>query len=101
MELNEYQQLSIGPNQNQGNTSSPRRSRSGSDYAPTEVEIVSNLNGQSWAEYRPSIAGMDKSFESRYLARTKTPLKATIQGKVYNFLERPTGWKCFIYHFTV
>lgn len=25
----------------------------------------------------------------------------TLQGKIYNFLERPTGWKCFIYHFTV
>uniref|UniRef100_A0A8C7X851 Potassium voltage-gated channel subfamily KQT member 1 n=1 Tax=Oryzias sinensis TaxID=183150 RepID=A0A8C7X851_9TELE len=24
-----------------------------------------------------------------------------IQGRVYNFLERPTGWKCFVYHFTV
>lgn len=24
-----------------------------------------------------------------------------IQGKVYNFLERPTGWKCFMYHFMV
>jgi len=24
-----------------------------------------------------------------------------IQGKIYNFLERPTGWKCFVYHFTV
>ena len=21
--------------------------------------------------------------------------------KIYNFLERPTGWKCFAYHFTV
>ena len=27
--------------------------------------------------------------------------KHTFQGTVYNFLERPTGWKCFIYHFTV
>ncbi|XP_067849804.1 potassium voltage-gated channel subfamily KQT member 1 isoform X2 [Heptranchias perlo] len=27
--------------------------------------------------------------------------KANIQGRTYNFLERPTGWKCFIYHFTV
>ena len=44
---------------------------------------------------------VDKGFESRYLARTKIPIKTTIQGKVYNFLERPTGWKCFIYHFTV
>jgi len=24
-----------------------------------------------------------------------------VQGKIYNFLERPTGWKCFVYHFTV
>uniref|UniRef100_A0A3B4AKZ3 Potassium voltage-gated channel subfamily KQT member 1 n=1 Tax=Periophthalmus magnuspinnatus TaxID=409849 RepID=A0A3B4AKZ3_9GOBI len=24
-----------------------------------------------------------------------------VQGKVYNFLERPTGWKCFLYHFSV
>ena len=28
-------------------------------------------------------------------------IKTTFQGKVYNFLERPTGWKCFLYHFTV
>ncbi|KAG8142728.1 hypothetical protein E2320_005927, partial [Naja naja] len=27
--------------------------------------------------------------------------KTSMQGDVYNFLERPTGWKCFIYHFTV
>ncbi|GFO19192.1 potassium voltage-gated channel subfamily kqt member 1 [Plakobranchus ocellatus] len=27
--------------------------------------------------------------------------KTSIQSRIYNFLERPTGWKCFIYHFTV
>ncbi|XP_068165728.1 potassium voltage-gated channel subfamily KQT member 1.1 isoform X2 [Antennarius striatus] len=27
--------------------------------------------------------------------------RAYVQGRVYNFLERPTGWKCFVYHFTV
>ncbi|XP_022245149.1 potassium voltage-gated channel subfamily KQT member 1-like isoform X2 [Limulus polyphemus] len=31
----------------------------------------------------------------------KKHAKVTFQGKVYNFLERPTGWKCFVYHFTV
>ncbi|XP_054054663.1 potassium voltage-gated channel subfamily KQT member 1-like isoform X3 [Rissa tridactyla] len=36
-----------------------------------------------------------KCFHSRYLTKTST------QGDVYNFLERPSGWKCFIYHFTV
>ena len=25
----------------------------------------------------------------------------TVQARIYNFLERPTGWKCFIYHFAV
>lgn len=24
-----------------------------------------------------------------------------LKAKIYNFLERPTGWKCFVYHFTV
>ncbi|XP_075874275.1 potassium voltage-gated channel subfamily KQT member 1.1 isoform X2 [Nelusetta ayraudi] len=27
--------------------------------------------------------------------------RAYVQGRVYNFLERPSGWKCFAYHFTV
>ncbi|XP_041364679.1 potassium voltage-gated channel subfamily KQT member 1-like [Gigantopelta aegis] len=27
--------------------------------------------------------------------------KTSAQARIYNFLERPTGWKCFIYHFTV
>ncbi|XP_060532109.1 uncharacterized protein LOC132705513 [Cylas formicarius] len=27
--------------------------------------------------------------------------RATFQGQVYNFLERPDNWKCFVYHFIV
>ncbi|XP_053834653.1 potassium voltage-gated channel subfamily KQT member 1-like [Vidua macroura] len=34
-------------------------------------------------------------FQSQYLTKTST------QGQIYNFLERPSGWKCFIYHFAV
>ncbi|XP_063251420.1 potassium voltage-gated channel subfamily KQT member 1-like isoform X3 [Prinia subflava] len=34
-------------------------------------------------------------FQSPHLTKTST------QGRVYNFLERPSGWKCFIYHFAV
>ncbi|XP_054721247.1 potassium voltage-gated channel subfamily KQT member 1-like [Uloborus diversus] len=48
------------------------------------------------------------SLDSRSLWKTcyvfregRKSVKMTFQGKVYNFLERPTGWKCFIYHFTV
>jgi hypothetical protein len=36
-----------------------------------------------------------------FSANRKNHLMTTVQGQVYNFLERPTGWKCFIYHFTV
>uniref|UniRef100_A0A670HPZ5 Potassium voltage-gated channel subfamily KQT member 1 n=1 Tax=Podarcis muralis TaxID=64176 RepID=A0A670HPZ5_PODMU len=36
-----------------------------------------------------------KCFYGPYLTKT------SMQGDVYNFLERPSGWKCFIYHFAV
>ncbi|XP_077420464.1 potassium voltage-gated channel subfamily KQT member 1.1 [Vanacampus margaritifer] len=39
---------------------------------------------------------------SVYSSRVRPVLThAYIQGRVYNFLERPSGWKCFVYHFTV
>ena len=36
-----------------------------------------------------------------YHNHIKKGMKNTFKGAVYNFLERPTGWKCFVYHFTV
>lgn len=33
--------------------------------------------------------------------KEKKPPMTTMQAKVYNFLERPTGWGCFAYHFSV
>jgi len=39
----------------------------------------------------------DKENNLKYNA----PKKAALKAKVYNFLERPSGWLCFIYHFTV
>ncbi|KAM6157500.1 potassium voltage-gated channel subfamily KQT member 1 isoform 3-T3 [Rhynchocyon petersi] len=38
---------------------------------------------------------------SIYSARRPLLARTHVQGRVYNFLERPTGWKCFVYHFTV
>ncbi|XP_053721929.1 potassium voltage-gated channel subfamily KQT member 1-like [Synchiropus splendidus] len=39
---------------------------------------------------------------SVYSTGARPPLTcASIQGRVYNFLERPSGWKCFAYHFLV
>ena len=82
------------------------RGRRGSNngYHAMDPDLGFTTNSSQWNEVHRGSVGVppvDKSFESRYLARTKIPIKTTIQGKVYNFLERPTGWKCFIYHFTV
>ncbi|XP_035646672.1 potassium voltage-gated channel subfamily KQT member 1-like [Oncorhynchus keta] len=57
---------------------------------------------------RPSICGPNppphppasrllssKHFQSPYITKT------SMQGDVYNFLERPTGLRCFLYHFLV
>ncbi|XP_061466148.1 potassium voltage-gated channel subfamily KQT member 1 isoform X2 [Rhineura floridana] len=48
---------------------------------------------------RPPV-GLDPRV-SIYSVRRPLLSRSNIQGRVYNFLERPTGWKCFIYHFTV
>ncbi|XP_042528517.1 potassium voltage-gated channel subfamily KQT member 1 isoform X1 [Dipodomys spectabilis] len=38
---------------------------------------------------------------SIYSARRPLLARTHVQGRVYNFLERPTGWRCFVYHFAV
>lgn len=38
---------------------------------------------------------------SVYSATRPVLTRGYLQGRVYNFLERPSGWKCFVYHFTV
>uniref|UniRef100_A0A914XL38 Potassium voltage-gated channel subfamily KQT member 1 n=1 Tax=Plectus sambesii TaxID=2011161 RepID=A0A914XL38_9BILA len=44
----------------------------------------------------------EKVFESHFRnVRDRKLNKATMKSKIYNFLERPTGWRCFIYHFSV
>ncbi|XP_065695757.1 potassium voltage-gated channel subfamily KQT member 1 isoform X3 [Patagioenas fasciata] len=48
---------------------------------------------------RPPVS-LDPRF-SIYSLRKPLLSRSHVQGRVYNFLERPTGWKCFVYHFTV
>ncbi|XP_051885235.1 potassium voltage-gated channel subfamily KQT member 1 [Pristis pectinata] len=95
---------------------------SGPVCRPTMLEMSENASRQR--SHRPECAA-DKTPESRgadevvidppippkaitlpnqmsvYSARKPLFSKVNIQGRTYNFLERPTGWKCFIYHFTV
>ncbi|XP_009703027.1 PREDICTED: potassium voltage-gated channel subfamily KQT member 1-like, partial [Cariama cristata] len=79
----QYSSVAVDPETSVNNGSGiPRSPKEGTKTATlTENEV-----------YR---ACTTKCFHSRYLTKTST------QGDVYNFLERPSGWKCFIYHFTV
>ncbi|KAK6168906.1 hypothetical protein SNE40_020065 [Patella caerulea] len=67
---------------------------------PSDSEPI-NPSAVAWDEYKPVISQMDKFIETQYRQRLKNNVRATLQNKMYNFLERPTGWKCFVYHFTV
>jgi len=35
------------------------------------------------------------------IRRDRRSVRVLMQTKIYNFLERPTGWRCFLYHFCV
>jgi len=52
---------------------------------------------------QPTDGGMPAAadFISSFRQGKKTALHTNFQTQVYNFLERPTGWKCFLYHFSV
>ncbi|KAK7107524.1 hypothetical protein V1264_015433 [Littorina saxatilis] len=82
------------------------------NIVPEHLEVDCNTSSSS--TFIPSI---DSKFLSAQTDRTYNEMlqkrmsnnqafnrihsKNSIQSRVYNFLERPTGWKCFIYHFTV
>ncbi|XP_065813075.1 potassium voltage-gated channel subfamily KQT member 1 isoform X2 [Labrus bergylta] len=55
---------------------------------PSITTIQQPLPLSSWLHHH------QKEFQSPYI-------KTSMQGDVYNFLERPAGLKCFLYHFLV
>ncbi|XP_069018426.1 potassium voltage-gated channel subfamily KQT member 1 [Embiotoca jacksoni] len=54
---------------------------------PSVTSVQPSLPRSSWLHHQ-------KNFQSPYI-------KTSMQGDVYNFLERPAGLKCFLYHFLV
>lgn len=55
---------------------------------PSTTSVPPPLPPSSWLHHH------QKNFRSPYI-------KTSMQGDVYNFLERPAGLKCFLYHFLV
>lgn len=56
---------------------------------PSITSVPPPLPRSSWLLHQNQ-----KDFQSPYI-------KTSMQGDVYNFLERPAGLKCFLYHFLV
>ncbi|XP_063707723.1 uncharacterized protein LOC134836449 [Culicoides brevitarsis] len=58
----------------------------------TGIQLSMDKGLHEWGEATRSFV---KAQQRRHAGR------ATFQGKIYNFLERPTGIRCFLYHFVV
>ncbi|OXU20905.1 hypothetical protein TSAR_012633 [Trichomalopsis sarcophagae] len=73
-----------------------------SDTTTLQSDNVDALTGVDPRLQLGSVSGDRNTWEGRYRVKEhRRAGKATFQGQVYNFLERPTGWKCFLYHFSV
>uniref|UniRef100_A0A6Q2X1S1 Potassium voltage-gated channel subfamily KQT member 1 n=1 Tax=Esox lucius TaxID=8010 RepID=A0A6Q2X1S1_ESOLU len=73
-------------------------------YDPFSESSVSGITIHAMVT-RPSVSHMPgvnlNPRMSVYSTAPRLLSRAHIQGRVYNFLERPSGWKCFVYHFCV
>uniref|UniRef100_A0A3B3ZQZ7 Potassium voltage-gated channel subfamily KQT member 1 n=1 Tax=Periophthalmus magnuspinnatus TaxID=409849 RepID=A0A3B3ZQZ7_9GOBI len=71
----------------------PDRSR----YSPVSLELdPTAVNNGSGIPRCPPVDTKDPALQI-----TSPYIKTSMQGDVYNFLERPAGLKCFLYHFLV
>lgn len=66
---------------------------------------LANLSGseakKSLPQFLINFPNITRKSSTHNLNYTHTHPKTNMQAQFYNFLERPTGWKCFLYHFTV
>jgi len=56
---------------------------------------------QSFPTLKLTDGDVHADFMSTMPQGKRSPFHQNFQTQVYNFLERPTGWKCFLYHFSV
>ncbi|XP_066954825.1 potassium voltage-gated channel subfamily KQT member 1-like isoform X7 [Macrobrachium rosenbergii] len=79
----------------------PKPSSPGVTFSDTpSIHPESTRNGRAGGLVA-SVMDARTIWETRYVLKERKTVKTTFQGRVYNFLERPTGWKCFLYHFSV
>lgn len=72
------------------------------DRSSVDSEFIGCSDGDAEeVEHRQTGNAAERLLDTSFRMRLKKQMNTSVQVKVYNFLERPTGWKCFIYHFTV
>ena len=76
----------------------PSRSRVASNAAETSTQKERDSLTQSVSDVLSISA--DELMRGRRRDRMSS-WRVLLQTKIYNFLERPTGWRCFLYHFCV
>jgi len=76
----------------------PFRHRTASSSIDTGLQKDQNSPTQSVPDVLSASA--DELAINRRRER-KTSMRVLLQTKIYNFLERPTGCRCFLYHFCV
>ena len=70
------------------------RLQSSSEFLSTNTPLMSAKISRTYNEMLENSGSMRLSFY-------RSNSKKSLQLRIYNFLERPTGWLCFGYHFTV
>ena len=97
-------------NSNKNNQSADNMSfRKGAKINSVDKESVAENGSEdtefertnSFKRFSDRLANLPAQAFRRMNGTSTSPTKSNLQAQVYNFLERPTGWKCFIYHFTV
>ncbi|KAG0712782.1 Potassium voltage-gated channel subfamily KQT member 1 [Chionoecetes opilio] len=79
----------------------PKPSSPGVTFSDTPSVVPENSRNGRAGGVVSSVMEAKTLWEGRYVMKERKSSKTTFQGRVYNFLERPTGWKCFLYHFSV
>jgi hypothetical protein len=76
----------------------------GSEFRHYKNNIIRRASRTSMSEImsaHQAIRAFQNKEDKENNLKYNAPKKAALKAKVYNFLERPSGWLCFIYHFTV
>ncbi|KAL2088929.1 hypothetical protein ACEWY4_015828 [Coilia grayii] len=94
-----YDNVQAGAHCSKNTLTVPQTQTKASRKKSMEDITIRTIGGQRRASH---LHGLNLNPRMSVYSTTRPVLtRGYVQGRVYNFLERPSGWKCFVYHFTV